>query len=62
MCLFEGPEVGGRIASSLQMSNSSSHFSLVTLFRVLFIALMLSKLKGPTNLSDGCVRSISSAH
>ena len=62
MCLFEDPEVGGRIASSLQMSNNSSHFSLVTLFRVLFVALILSKLKGPTNLSDGCVRSNSSAH
>ena len=62
MCLFEDPEVGGRIASSLQMSNNSSHFSLVTLFRVLFVALMLSKLKGPINLSVGCVRSNSSAH
>ncbi len=62
MCLFEDPEVGGRITSSLQMSINSSHFTLVTLFRVLVVSLMLTKFKSPTNLSDGCVRSNSSAH
>jgi len=61
VCLFEDPEVGGRSANSLQMSNNSDQCPVSTLFRVLLLAVILSKLNGPINRTAGCVRSNSLA-
>jgi len=60
--LFEDPEVGGRSAISLQMSDNVDQYSLWTLLRVLLVELMLSKLNGPNNRIAGCVKSSSSAY
>lgn len=61
-CLLDDPEVGGKIASSLHIPCSSIQCSLSTLFRVRLFSLMLSKLKGPDNLTDGSIKANYVAH